>query len=461
MISLWMEQVAPQPERPALQRHTDTDVVIVGAGFTGLWTAYYLKQLQPQLRITILEARQVGYGASGRNGGWLLGEIAGGDKLLQALPEAERQAGHRLLQSIPDEVAQVTGSEGIQCDFKKGGVLYCAARYPEQEQRLQAHLAECRNYGYSSGDLQWLDQAGLQQRLQMAHSYGALFSPHCATVQPAKLALGLAAVLEQSGVEIFGNSPVVRWQSGEVATPAATVRARWVVPAVEAYGSQLKPMQRYQLAVQSMIVATEPLPESVWQSIGLANGEAFCEASRLISYGQRSADNRMIFGARGGYRFGGRLRIDAPLSAGEMELRRHLMQQCFPQLEGVRITHNWGGNLALSRRFHPHMLCDYGSRIAVAGGYAGEGVGASNLAGRTLAHLITEQESELVRQPWVLRDKPISALKRWEPEPLRWLTYKTVNQLYALEDRVLSAPTPAWQRRLVSGLADVMEGVIS
>jgi glycine/D-amino acid oxidase-like deaminating enzyme len=210
--------------------------------------------------------------------------------------------------------------------------------------------------------------------------------------------------------------------------------------------------------VQSLLVATEPLSKEVWADIGLERGQAFSENSRQVTYGQRSADDRLVFGARGGYRFGGQLRTDFNLSEDERGLRRYLFGELFPQLKQVRITHAWGGNLGMARHFRPHMLVDRKNGIALSGGYGGEGVGASNLGGRTLAELILGQSSELTRQPWVLDDQPLNRLPRWEPEPLRWLGYNAIIQSFALEDRVLASPhSPAWRRKLASGLAGTLE----
>lgn len=464
MISLWMEQVAHYPVRASLQQDLDVDVVIVGAGFTGLWTAYYLNQAQPDLTIAILEAKEVGFGASGRNGGWLMGEIAGADDLLKHHTREQRQASHHLIHDIPNEVARVCEKEGIECDLKKGGVLYCAARYPEQTQWLHKQLADFKQNDYTDNDFLWLDKAQLDEQLKMPKAQGALFSPHVSTIQPAKLAKGLAQCLENKGVQIYENSPVMQWQSGEVKTHGATVKAKWVVPAVEAYGRQLKPIDRYQLAVYSLIIATEPLSQAIWDEIGLEKGQAFSESSRLISYGQRTADNRLVLGARGGYSFGGRLRHDFTHTQDEMALRLNLMHECFPVLKekGVKITHSWGGNLALPRRFHPHMLCDRKNGIALAGGYVGEGVGATNLSGRTLADLILNKETLNTQQPWVLNNKPLTALRKWEPEPIRWLTYKTLNQMLIYEDKVLAdLSSPRWKRKSVVFICDVLESLIS
>ena len=463
MISLWMDQVAHEPIRKPLSQDLDVDVVIVGAGFTGLWSAYYLKQARPDLSIVILEAEQVGYGASGRNGGWLMGELAGADSLLQSVSPEQRDLSHKLIHDIPDEVARVINQESIQCDYEKGGVLYCAARYPEQRENLKQQLQFAKELGYSHHDFQWLEKPELDQQLKMHQSQGALFSPHCATIHPAKLAKGLARSLDKKGVRIVENTKVTQWQYGQVKTEHHMVKAKWVVSAVEAYATQFKPIHRYQLAVNSLIIATEPLSDEIWQQIGLENGQAFSEASRLISYGQRTKDNRLVFGARGGYRFAGRLRVDKPLTKKELNLRVDLMQQCFPILKqkNIQVTHAWGGNLGLARNFHPHMLCDVKNGFAMAGGYGGEGVGATNLAGRTLKDLILQKDTVLTQQPWVMR-KPFTQLKKWEPEPIRWLTYKALNIVQEYEDKVLSDKNPArWKRKAIKVLSDWLEALTS
>nr|MBP8238170.1 FAD-dependent oxidoreductase [Pseudomonas sp.] len=273
-----------------------------------------------------------------------------------------------------------------------------------------------------------------------------------------KLVRGLARCVAAMGVELYEQSRVTDWQTGLVRTATGSVRADWIVPAVEGYAASLPPLGKHQLPVQSLLVATEPLPKEVWADIGLERGQAFSENSRQVTYGQRSADDRLVFGARGGYRFGGRLRTDFNLSENERDLRRYLFGELFPQLKQVRITHAWGGNLGMARRFRPHMLVDRSNGIALSGGYGGEGVGASNLGGRTLADLILNQHSELTRQPWVLGDQPLKRLPRWEPEPLRWLGYNAIIQSFVHEDRVLANPDSApWRRKLAISLAGTME----
>lgn len=461
-VSLWMDQLEePLQPRAPLTEDLQADVAIIGAGFTGLWAAYYLKRQAPALNIVMLEAQIAGFGASGRNGGWLMGNLLGEDRLLSGLTPAARAESFQLLHGIPDEVARVCADEGIDCDLRKGGVLYAAARYPEQERRLRELLDDYRKQGLGEADYTWLSPQALREQLNVANAYGGLYSPHCATIQPAKLVRGLARVVESLGVRIFEQSPVLRWQAGEATTANARVKADWVVPAVEGYSSELPPLNNHLVAAQSLIVATEPLPADVWSQIGLSHGQAFSENSRQVTYGQRTHDNRLVFGARGGYRFGGRLRQDFNLTASERALRQQLFGDLFPMLRNVRLTHAWGGNLGVARRFQPHMLADRRQRVALAGGYGGEGVGASNLGGRTLADLILGRDTLLTRQPWAFPDRTIASLPRWEPEPLRWLGYNAIIRSFVLEDRVLANPnTPPWRRHLAERLAGAMEGLM-
>lgn len=459
-ISLWMDQLdEPFCTRPALGQDLTVDVCIIGAGYTGLWTAYYLKRQAPHLSIAVLDAHFAGFGASGRNGGWLMGNLLGEDRMLASLSPQQRRASIELLHGIPDEVHGILQREGIDCDYRKGGVLYCAARYPEQERSLRAYLDDLYRQGMTEDDYRWLGPEQLDGQLRVSNAYGAIYSPHTATIQPAKLVRGLARTVENLGVALYEHTPAIDWRPGEVRTPQATIRSHWVVPAVEGYAASLPPLGRHQLPVQSLLVATEPLPQSTWARIGLAQGQAFSESSRQVTYGQRTADDRLVFGARGGYRFGGRLREDFSLTDAEIALRRYLFSELFPQLKDVRITHSWGGNLGMARRFHPHMLCDRQRGIALAGGYGGEGVGATNLGGRTLAALILDQHNALTAQPWVYDNRPLSSLATWPPEPCRWLGYNAIIQSFVHEDQTLANPGSApWRRRLAIALADFMEG---
>lgn len=466
-ISLWMDQLDEDfTPRPALAENLELDVAIMGAGYTGLWTAYYLKQQQPDLKIAIFEAKFAGHGASGRNGGWLMGELSGQDTLLKGLSPEHTSRAHKLIHEIPDEVERVLKAENIDCDYQKGGVLYVAARYPEQKPRLKSYYDAFAALGYEEQDHQWLEPNALRKRINIHKALGAIYSPHCARIQPAKLVRGLARTVENMGVTIYENSAVSHWNKGSMQVNGFSIRANWIVPALEAYGTQihqsLLPLKKYHLPVQSLIIATEPLSEHMWQQLGIQHGEVFSDFSRQVTYGQRTKDNRLVFGARGSYQLGSKLRHDFKLNEKEIQLRQKIMLELFPQLKGITITHAWGGNLAMARTFHPHMLIDKKNQYALAGGFGGEGVGATNLAGRTLADLILGKQTELTRMPWVQQRAPFKKIRQWEPEPIPWLGYQSVIRAFDCEDNVLiKKNSPQWKRKLISMVANIMERFVS
>ncbi|MBI1731929.1 MAG: FAD-dependent oxidoreductase [Gammaproteobacteria bacterium] len=457
---LWSDALPePRRTRPSLESRVTADVCIIGAGYTGLWTAYYLKQRAPQTKVVILEAEIAGFGASGRNGGWVSGSLAKQHKYLDALSADDRRIGYRVIFDMVDEVGRVIAREGIHCDYHKGGVLYAAARYAEQETRLRRQLEKLHADGCGEGDYHWLGRDQARDRIAMRDVRAAIFSPHCAVVQPARLVHGLADVVERLGVSVYENSPVTVLADGEARTAQGVVAAPLVVTAMEGYSNRLPKLRPYMIPVHSLIVATEPLDDAAWRSIGLHNREAFDDSSRQITYGQRTADGRMIFGARGKYYLGGR-QIDAwPMDHPEFRMRVNLLHDLFPQLRGVRITHGWGGSFGMARAMAPHVIFDRARGHIWGGGYTGEGVAASNLVGRTITDLILERESELLRMPWVFRNDAVATrLRSWEPEPFRWFGSRAISLAFRLEDQVCRSTTaPGWRKRAVVRLGDVLE----
>jgi len=455
-VSFWLDQLARQPTAASLSADIHSDVVIIGAGFTGLWTAYYLKQLEPSVNITLLEAKHIGFGASGRNGGWLAGTVSGEDQQLASLPQPLRRAAQQLIYQQVATVKQVLEQEQIDCDLAHGGVIYAAARYPQQLHHLKQHYAELLAAGHSDCDYQWLTAGELAEQVAIRNPFGAIYSPHCAVINPAKLVTGLAKRLRAQGVNIYEYSPVQDYQPGLVRTPSGSVTAAVVVCALEGYSGAMDFLKPRIQPVQSLIIATEPLSEPLWRQLGLRNRQAFSDEGRLVTYGQRSADNRLIFGARGGFQFGGKIRHQFDLNHPEFTLRRELMVDLFPQLDQVEISHGWGGNLAINRSFSPRALFDPTTGLAFAGGYGGEGVAASHLFGHTLAELICQRTSLRTQLPWAIDcASPQTALRRWEPEPLRWLTYQTILHSYSWDEALCRNPdAPPWLQRLSAHWCD-------
>lgn len=430
-LSLWHDTSGEVLEpRPSLPDSTQADVVIVGAGYTGLWTAYYLKKLQPDLRVMVLEAEIAGYGASGRNGGWCAGEIAGNRDRMAARHgrKAVRDLWYAMFATV-DEVSKVVAEEGIDCHFSKGGILTFATN-EAQRSSLEDDLADDRGWGFSDDHFRWLEPAELPGRVRGA--LGALFTPHAAAIQPFRLVRGLANAVEQLGVKIYEQTSVTEIASGAAISEHGSVKAESVLRTTEAFTVNLRGHERDFVPVYSLMVATEPLPASFWDRVGFGRREVFNDARHLIIYGQRTADDRLAFGGRGArYHFRSKLRSEYDRQPKVHDAVEAILRDLFPELGGARITHRWGGAVALSRDWRPSVFFDRPTGLGDAGGYAGEGVAASNLAGRTLADLVLDRETDLTRLPWVGHRS-----RAWEPEPLRWLGANLATSLARTADRV-------------------------
>jgi len=416
-ISFWHDTTPGElTPRPSLDMEEKVDVAIVGAGYTGLWTAYYLTELEPTLRVAIVEAEIAGFGASGRNGGWAVGTLAGMDSRL-AKP-GQREGGVALQRAMfdsVDEIGRVCERESIDCHFAKGGNVTVATEEAHRELLLE-HVREWRKLGFDEGDLRWLEPDACAAHVSASSNFGGLFLAHCAAIHPARLVRGLAEVVEARGATLYERSPAVSLEPGCVVTRGGRLRARTVVRATEAYSKSLRGHSRTLLPLHSMMIATEPMPESTWKHIGLHRRETFADPRRTVIYGQRTADDRLAFGARGAYCFGSGIRDR--FSPGDATFRRvqEVLESLFPIVRQHRVTHRWGGALGVPRDWRPSVGIDREAGLAWGGGYVGEGVAASNLAGRTLAELIAERDTERTCLPLVGRPS-----RAWEPEPLRWL----------------------------------------
>jgi glycine/D-amino acid oxidase-like deaminating enzyme len=429
--TLWRDEAGPAAPRPPLDGDTDVDVAIVGGGFTGLWTAWYLLARDPHMRVVVVEREHVGFGASGRNGGWCVGEMAAGFDALARIggrDGALRQV--RAVMDTVDEVGRVVTDEGIDCAFTVGGTVRLArngAQLIRQSEEIEHHRA----LGFGPEVLRSLDRDEAADRVRATNVRGGLFFTPSAVVQPLRLVRGLARAVEGRGGWIVEATAARELSPGLVRSDRGSVRADVVVRATEGYTSGLPGEGRRLLPLYSLMVATEPLSADQWDAVGLAHRETFADDRHLVIYGQRTADDRIAFGGRGApYAYASR--VDA---AVESSSRIHgrvtaTLRELFPQLGGVGMTHHWGGVLGVPRDWIPSVGLDRATGLAWAGGYVGEGVAASNLAGRTLADLITGATSELTDLPWVGHRS-----RRWEPEPLRWLGVNAGLALSAATDR--------------------------
>ncbi|MFT5483497.1 MAG: glycine/D-amino acid oxidase-like deaminating enzyme [Halieaceae bacterium] len=395
-----------------------TDIAIIGAGYTGLWTAYYLLQVDPNLSITIIEAETPGFGASGRNGGWCAGETSGMHD--QIADPASRESALRLQRQMfdtVDEIARVCARENIDCHYDKGGSLHVAPT-PFHAKKMLDELQHQYRHGVSDADTYWMDEATSRDRVNTRENHGAIYTPHCAAIHPLRLVQGLVEVLIAKKVRIVCNTPATSIQPGCISTARGQIKCHTALRATEAYTDTLAEDRLSILPVYSLMVATEPLSTSQWNQIGLHQRETFGMAQRAVTYGQRTRDNRMAFGARGGYLFGSRLKRHFTRDDPALDQVVKTLYDIFPALSKRKIEHAWGGMLGVPRSWTPYVRFDPATQIGSAGGYVGEGVAASNLAARTLADLALQRATPLTALPWV-----DAKSRRWEPEPLRWLGY--------------------------------------
>jgi glycine/D-amino acid oxidase-like deaminating enzyme len=433
-LSFWHDTLPPEDTlepRAPLPGDTDVDVAIVGAGYTGVWTAYSLLGLDPGLRVVLLEAEIAGFGASGRNGGWCSALLPMGLSAMAARAGRDRAlAMQRAMFATVDEVGRAAAAEGIDCHYAKGGYVRLATN-PAHTVRLRDELAEARHFGLGEEDVRWLDRSEAAERLDAAGVLGAVYTPHCAVIHPARLARGLAQAVERRGGTIHEGTRALAIEPGRVVTDQGTVRAEVVVRATEGFTSSLQGEQRTLVPLYSLMIATEPLPDAVWEQIGLRQRETFNDARHLIIYGQRTSDGRFAFGGRGApYHYGSVVRPEFDRNASTHEKLARTLRTMFPAVESAAITHRWGGPLGVPRDWTCSVGLDREQGLAWAGGYVGDGVSTTNLAGRTLADLITGQDSDLTRLLWVGHHS-----RRWEPEPLRWLGIRGGLRLPAGADR--------------------------
>jgi glycine/D-amino acid oxidase-like deaminating enzyme len=428
--SFWHDDPALRRGRRApLDGDTRADVVVVGAGYTGLWTAYYLLRRDPHLDVLVVEAEQAGFGASGRNGGWCSALLPQGiDAIAAKHGRPAAVAMRRAMIDTVDEVGRVAEAEDIQCHYRKGGTVI-VARSRAQLDRARAEVAHDAARG-GLEELQLLDAGRTRELVGVRDAVGSTFTPHCARLHPARLAEGLAGAIDRLGGRIVEDTRATSLSAGRVETERGTVRARSVVRATEAWTARLPGSRRAVAPVYSLVIATAPLPQSFWDDARLTRGETFSEHRHVIVYGQRTNDDRLVFGGRGApYHFGSAIEPsfdDEPAVFAALEAA---LVDLFPAAAGVPVTHRWGGPLGIARDWHASVGYDPSSGLGWAGGYVGDGVSTTNLAGRTLADLVTGTASPLTALPWVGHRS-----RAWEPEPLRWLGINAGLKLATLAD---------------------------
>lgn len=423
-VSFWYGDIGLPYRRAALAGDTTADVAIIGAGYSGLWAAYYLKQANPALDVLVIEKEFAGFGASGRNGGWLTGGFAWNHaRYLQTSSEHAVRAMVEAMNGTVDEVIRVAEAEGIDADICRTEELAVATR-PAQVGRLRAEVAHRRHWGEETRVFE-MGAADLADRIRIPGALGAMVVANVARIQPAKLVRGLAAVVERLGVRLVEGTAVTAYEKGVVTTDHGTVRAPVILRCTEGFTAGLPGLKRDWLPLNSAQIATEPLGPEVWDQIGWQGHEIVGDFANAYCYCQRTREGRITVGARGvPYRFGSNLDTNGAPDAETIRRLTAILHQHFPAAAKARIDHAWCGVLAVPRDWCATVGLDPATGLGWAGGYVGVGVSTSNLAGRTLADLVLGRDSDLVHLPWVNR-----RVRPWEPEPLRWLG---VTGMYAL-----------------------------
>jgi glycine/D-amino acid oxidase-like deaminating enzyme len=428
-VSFWYTQV-PLPERtPQLSTDVSADVCIVGAGYTGLWTAYYLKKAAPDLHVVLLDKECAGYGASGRNGGWLTNSVTGGRE--QYVSSHGVQAAKNMQQAMNDsvdEVIRVCSAEGIDADILKGGELNIATN-GAQRQRLTEWAAEEHSWGYR--DVEVFGPRETWGKIAIPGVLASIWHPHCARIQPAKLAQGLRRIVLELGVELYENTAVEEISAHYVHTQHGSVRAQHVIRATEGFTAGIPGLRRKVLPMNSSIIVTEPLPDHVWADLRWDGYETLGDMAHVYFYAQRTSDNRIAMGGRGvPYRFGSRTDSDGTAQQKTIEILTQLTHRYFPITRDYEMDHVWSGVLGVPRDWSASVNYVSSTGMGSAGGYVGTGVTATNLAGRTLADLILGKTTFLTSLPWVNHQA-----RQWEPEPLRWIATHGLYAAYGRADK--------------------------
>jgi len=451
-LSYWLSR--PELETPATERleHDEgVDVAIVGAGLSGLWSAWALAKANPSLSIAVFEAEQLGFGASGRNGGWLSAKPVGMRDVLT------RQCGRdvviefeRLLRSAPDEIVSILGAEKI--DARHGGYLQ-VARSPSEQQRIENYLRTSRDWGVDEAQLSLLSARETTARVDLSRTTGALFSPNNYCVDPVKMLFELTRAVQLAGVRIFTHARVDAIAAHKLTIGKTRIDvSRHVIVATEGYSSSQAGQGRRMLPLNGSMLITEPLTDAEWNKIGWGNFEGICGSAHTYFYSQRTPDGRIAIGGRGKpYRFASGLDESGQVDGRTVTALAQMLSELFPQID-VRPSHAWCGVLGVTRDWSPFIENDSANSILRLGGYAGQGLTAAYLAGRTASDLVLNTPSALTSSPWIR-----TAPRRWEPEPFRWIGANGLYRIYSLADS-LEARSSKPRTALIAKAADKIAG---
>ena len=420
-LGYWIKEAGDVTPRPPLDEDRDADLLIVGGGYTGMWTALHAREMAPDARIVLLESEPVcGRGPSGRNGGFVEGLWTGLASMRARWGDAPALAVAHAAGEAVERIAAFCAADDVDAWFRHGGYLEVSTT-PAHDGAGGAALAACRELGVAD-KLRALDAAEVRDRCASPEFRAAVMEPGAATVQPARLALAIRRRLLAARVDVYESSPVRRFREAADGVEARTATgARVRAPrGVLAIGAAAKahggPLRGRLTVASSHIVITEPVLDVI-EKLGWTGGEAITDARSLVHYFRTTPDGRIAFGWGGGRiamgaRLHGRTEVDPDVIEAQI---RHL-HDYFPDLIGRRITHAWGGPIDASPTHLPAVTTLPRSRAWVAAGYTGNGVGPTNMVGRTLASLALDRTDDPTRLAFVDPKMP-----RVPPEPFHWI----------------------------------------
>lgn len=414
----WLETSRADP-RPTLQGRHRVDVAIIGGGYTGLWTAYHLLGSEPSLEVAIVESESVGFGASGRNGGFAMTLLDMSLALLRRNhgDEAAR-AAHNAVAASVDEIGATIEREGLECEWRHGGLMVAATNQAQLD-RIRLDLRTAEELGLDG--FSWLDAHQAQEAVHSPTYLGALREEHCGVLHPAKLAHGLATALEAKGAAIFDHSAMTGITESDgklcVETTDGSVVADQVVLATNAWAAHQPWVGRKVVPLYTYIALTEPLTDEQWATVGWDSHCGVEDKRNFVHYYRRTLDGRILWGGSDGIiRFGGRIAPQYDRDRATFARLRSTFSRTFPQLSHVRFTHHWGGPVAITAAFVPTFETVMQGRLHTGVGYNGHGVAPSHTGGKILADKVlgrTTAETDLC-----FVDRQVT---EFPPEPLQWI----------------------------------------
>jgi glycine/D-amino acid oxidase-like deaminating enzyme len=438
----WLDHPDAPPTRPPLDGSAEADLVVVGGGLTGLWTA--LQAAEEGKRVVLLEGERIAFGASGRNGGFCAASLTHGIANGLARWPGEMETLERLARENLDGIRATIARNAIECGWQDRGVIDVATE-PHQLEWLAQQAAQLRRFGW---DAELLDAAALRAQVDSPTYLGGVWSrDSAALVDPARLCWGLARAAEEAGAVVHESSPVIALRPEGAGVRADTaggsVRSRHALLATSAFPPLVRAIRRYVVPVYDYVLVTEPLSEAQHHAIGWRGRQGISDMANRFHYYRQTDDGRIVWGGYDAiYDFGGRVAPERDQRPETFELLAEHFFATFPQLEGLRFTHRWGGAIDTCSRFSALWGRALGGRAAYVVGFTGLGVGASRFGARVALDLLDGRDTERTRLEMVRR-RPLP----FPPEPARWAGIQLTQRALARADERAGRRGP-WLRTL-------------